>query len=100
MRPRHLLVPALALGGFGLVGAYLSRRNPERFDPVAECSQGHRYRSIWVPGGSLKSLRWFNRRFQWCPVGRHWSWTRRVDTGQLSPDEVRSATAVHDLRVA
>ncbi len=100
MRPRRLLGPMLVLAGFVLVGRYLSRRYPERFDPVVRCRQGHRYRSIWVAGGSLKALRWFNRRYQWCPVGRHWSWTHRVDVARLSADELRAANAVHDLRIA
>jgi hypothetical protein len=100
MRLRRFILPALALGGFGLVGRFLSQQNPERFDPVVECSEGHRYRSIWVPGGSLKALRWFNRRYQWCPVGRHWSWTRRADPDRLTADEIEAARAVHDLRVA
>jgi hypothetical protein len=99
VRPRRVLVPALALAGFAFVGRYLSRHDPQRFDPVVECSQGHRYRSIWVPGGSLKGLRWFRRRYQWCPVGRHWSWTRRLDGTQLTADELRAASAVHDLRI-
>jgi hypothetical protein len=93
-------MPVLSLAGFVLVGRYLSRRDPERFEPVVECSEDHRYRSIWVPFGSLKAVRWFGRRYQWCPVGRHWSWTRRVDADRLSEDELREANAVHDLRVA
>lgn len=100
MRRPRVLLSVLALTGFAVVGRYLARRFPERFDSVVECSQGHRYGSIWVPGGSLKALRWFTRRYQWCPVGHHWSWTRRVDTTQLSEDERRAANAVHDLRIA
>ena len=100
MQRPHLLLPALALGGFAVLGEVLRRQQPERFEPVVECAQGHRYRSVWLPGGSLKALRWFNRRYQRCPVGRHWSWTRRVDADRLSPDALRAANAVHDLRVA
>src|SRR4051812_13763777 len=100
MRARRVLLPVLSLAGFALVGHYLSRHSPERFDPVVECSRGHRYRSIWVPYGSLKAVRMFDRRLQWCPVGRHWSWTRRVDAARLSPDELSAANAVHDLRIA
>jgi hypothetical protein len=100
MRPPRLLLPVLSLAGFALLGQYLSRHNPQRFDPVVQCRQGHRYRSIWVPGGSLKAVRWFGRRYQWCPVGHHWSWTRRIAQGQLSADELVAANALHDLRVA
>lgn len=100
MRARRIVMPVVALAGFAFLGRYLGRRYPQRFDPVVECSQEHRYRSLWVPGGSLKAVRWFNRRFQWCPVGRHWSWTRRIDAGQLSEDQLSAANAVHDFRVA
>ena len=100
MRVRRLVLPAISLAGFAALGEYLGRRDPERFDPVVECKQGHRYRTIWIPGGSLKALRWFNRRYQWCPVGHHWSWVRRIDADRLSADERRAAYAVHDLRVA
>jgi hypothetical protein len=100
MRWRRLLLPLSVITGFQFLARYLSRRDPDRFDPVVQCGQGHRYRSIWVPGGSLKGLRWFGRRYQWCPVGHHWSWTRRVDAARLSADELSSANAVHDLRVA
>ena len=100
MRLRRLLLPVGALACFALLGRYLAQRDPAQFEPVVECSEGHRYRSIWVPGGSLKALRWFNRRYQWCPVGRHWSWTRRVNADRLTAAEVEAASAVHDLRVA
>ena len=100
VRVRRLLLPALALIAFQLVGEYLAREHPDRFDPVVECGAGHRYRSIWVPGGSLKAVRWFGRRWQRCPVGRHWSWTRRVDPDRLSPNDLQAASAMHDLRVA
>lgn len=100
MRRFRFLLPALVLAGFALLGEWLRREQPARFEPVVECSQGHRYRSIWVPGGSLKALRLFNRRFQRCPVGHHWSWTRRIDAALLSDEELESANAVHDLRVA
>jgi hypothetical protein len=100
MRLGRFLLPALDLTAFALIGQYLSRRDPQRFDPVVQCSQGHRYRSIWLPGGSLKAIRWFDRRYQWCPVGRHWSWTRRIDAERLSADELNTANTHHDLRVA
>jgi len=100
MRVRRLVLPVLAVAGFASLGEYLSRRDPERFDPLVECSRGHRYRTIWIPGGSLKALRWFNRRYQWCPVGHHWSWVRRIDPELLSVGERSAANAVHDLRIA
>jgi hypothetical protein len=100
MKRLRMLMPLVMLAGFAALGDWLWRRQPARFEPVVECSQGHHYRSIWVPGGSLKALRWFGRRYQWCPVGRHWSWTRRVDADLLAPSDLQAANAVHDLRVA
>ena len=100
MRLPRFLVPALTLVGFVALSEVLRRRRPQQFEPVVRCSRGHLYRSIWVPGGSLKAVRWFDRRFQWCPVGHHFSWTRRVDAGQLTAEELAAAAAVHDLRIA
>jgi hypothetical protein len=94
------MVTLTMLTGFAALGEWLRRRNPGRFEPVVRCDGGHLYRSIWIPWGSLKAVRWFGRRFQWCPVGRHWSWTRRVDGGALSVAEREQADAIHDLRIA
>ncbi|HVC31625.1 MAG TPA: hypothetical protein VND24_10595 [Steroidobacteraceae bacterium] len=70
-----------------------------RFDRIVRCERGHLYRTIWIPLGSLKAIRWFGRRLQWCPVGRHWSWTQRVNEQTLSPDERETADAHHDIRI-
>jgi hypothetical protein len=99
MRPSRLLVPGLAVAGFAVLGEYIGRNAPNRFTPVVRCSQGHLYRSVWIPGGSLKAVRWFKGRLQWCPIGRHWSWTRRVDASQISPNELAAASEVHVLRI-
>lgn len=100
MRLSRLVGPIMFMSGFAALGELLRRRNPERFEPVVRCRHGHIYRSVWVPGGSLKALRWFDTRLQWCPVGRHWSWTRRVPAAELSPAELAEANSVHGLRLA
>ena len=58
---------------------------------IVQCSEGHLFMTEWVPGVSLKSVRWFNKRFQRCPVGKHWSWVERVDAAALTDDERNAA---------
>ena len=38
---------------------------------VVRCRKGHLFTTIWVPGASLKSLRFGWWRFQHCPVAGH-----------------------------
>jgi len=57
MRPSRLLVPGFAVASFAVLGEYIGRNAPNRFTPVVRCSQGHLYRSVWIPGGSLKAVR-------------------------------------------
>ena len=40
---------------------------------LVRCRVGHVFRTIWIPGVSIKSLRLGWWRAQYCPVGRHWS---------------------------
>ena len=40
---------------------------------LVRCRSGHVFRTIWIPGVSVKSLRLGWWRAQYCPVGRHWS---------------------------
>ena len=42
--------------------------------------RGHLFTTIWIPGGSLKSLRFGWWRYQRCPVGHHWSVVTPVKT--------------------
>lgn len=97
---RIFVLLAAILVGFEVLGEALRRSNPGRFEPVVRCDEGHYYRSIWIPGGSLKAVRMGSRRYQRCPVGRHWSWARPVEQSELSEQERTAADAVHDLRIA
>jgi hypothetical protein len=45
---------------------------------LVRCRDGHLFRTIWVPGVSLKSIRLGWYRIQFCPVGRHWTVVKPV----------------------
>jgi hypothetical protein len=63
------------------------------------CASGHLFTTIWVPGVSLKSLRLGPRRYQRCPVGRHWTWVRPVRESSLSAEGLQAAHDHHDIRI-
>jgi hypothetical protein len=66
---------------------------------VVQCSKGHRFTTIWLPGASVKSLRLGPRRFQYCPVGHHWSLVRLVRESDLSARQLRAARGRRDVRI-
>lgn len=66
---------------------------------VVRCRQGHLYTTIWLPGGSLKSVRFGFWRFQRCPVGRHWSIVTPVREADLTEKETRTAREHRDIRI-
>ncbi len=68
-------------------------------DTVVRCRSGHVFTTIWVPGVSLKSIRLGMRRFQRCPVGRHWTLVTPVRDGELTDEEQHFAAEHHDLRI-
>ncbi len=68
-------------------------------DVVVRCRQGHLYTTIWLPGGSLKSIRFGLWRLQRCPVGRHWSIVTPVREADLTEPELRAAHEHRDIRL-
>ena len=64
---------------------------------IVRCRDGHLFTTIWVPSASVKALRLGWVRFQWCPVGRHWSFVTPVRDSELTPKEQRRARSRHDL---
>ena len=68
-------------------------------DTVVRCSAGHLFVTIWVPGASLKSIRLGMRRFQYCPVGRHWALVTPVKDSELTDEERAIASKRHDVRI-
>lgn len=66
---------------------------------VVRCRDDHLFTTLWIPGGSLKSLRFGWWRFQRCPVGKHWSIVTPVKTADLTEDENRIASENRDIRI-
>ena len=59
--------------------------------PAVRCSKGHLFRTTWIEGGSLKAIRLGPvRRFQRCPVGRHWALVRPVKEKDLTDADRRA----------
>lgn len=72
----------------------------ESFDTPVRCSAGHLFTTIWVPLGSLKAVRLGWKRYQYCPVGRHWAMVTPLDVDATpSPEDVANAALVHDVRI-
>jgi hypothetical protein len=66
---------------------------------IVRCSQGHLFTTLWIPGASVKSLRFLWWRVQRCPVGNHWSLVTPVREAELNDDERRLAHERHDVRL-
>jgi len=60
---------------------------------VVRCSKGHLFETTWVEGGSLKAVRLGPlKRYQRCPVGKHWAIVRPVKEDDLTDEERRTVT--------
>lgn len=66
---------------------------------IVRCQRGHLFSTIWIPGASLKSIRLGIYRFQFCPVGRHWSLVKPVKDSNLSDQEKEIAEINKDTSV-
>jgi hypothetical protein len=93
-----------ALGAFvamDVIGTIVARGLGYRVggNTIVRCRRGHLFTTIWIPGASLKSLRFGWWRFQRCPVGRHWSVVTPVRESSLSEKELRDAQTQRDVRL-
>ena len=61
---------------------------------VVRCRDGHLFTTLWIPGVKLKAVDLGLVRFQYCPVGKHWSLVAPVRDSDLS-DEDRQVAAQH-----
>jgi hypothetical protein len=66
---------------------------------VVRCHRGHLFTTLWVPGVSVKSLRFLWWRFQRCPVGNHWSIVTPVRESELTRGQMRVARKQRDSRL-
>jgi len=74
-------------------------KRPGTSDVVVRCAKDHLFTTMWVPGASFKSVRLGNKRYQHCPVGKHWSMVTPIPVDQLSNAERIEAARVHDIRI-
>ena len=97
---RRLVALGIGVGAF-LVETIGLRRRGYRLggNVVVRCRGGHLFTTLWIPLASVKAARLGLWRFQRCPVGRHWSIVTPVRESMLTPEELREAQAVHDVRV-
>jgi hypothetical protein len=100
-RPGRFRRAAIMAGSVFLLEAAALRIRSGRLggNVVVRCSRGHLFTTIWIPGGSLKSLRFGWWRYQRCPVGHHWSVVTPVKTVELTEQERRIASETRDVRV-
>ena len=66
---------------------------------VVRCRRGHLFTTLWIPGVSFKALRLGWVRFQWCPVGRHWTLVTPLRTAELTAEDERLGRSRHDLNL-
>jgi len=94
------LVLLVVIGSLVVVTLIARRRGyPLGGDAVVRCLKGHLFTTIWLPGGSLKAVRLGWWRFQWCPVGRHWTLVAPVRDSDLTDEERRFAEQHRDARI-
>jgi len=74
-RHRRRLRKLALTGGITLAEAIFLRRRSGRFAGrvTVRCRDGHIFKTLWIPGASLRSVRLGPWRYQRCPVGKHWS---------------------------
>lgn len=94
-RPFVLVVGALA------VGTVVARKLGYKIggETVVRCRQGHVFTTLWIPGVKLKAIDLGVARFQYCPVGHHWSLVVPVREDQLTPEDRQAAAEHHDIRI-
>jgi hypothetical protein len=98
---RSSLGPIAVVVALLLAGTLVARRRGYNIggNVVVRCRQGHLYTTLWIPGLKLKGLDFVVARFQYCPVGRHWSLAIPVRDADLTEEERRSARDQHDLPI-
>lgn len=100
-RGEHLRRNLLIAAAFILAELVVMRLRGVRLgaNVVVRCRQGHLFTTIWLPGGSLKSIRLGWWRIQRCPVGGHGSLVTPVKASELTEEERRIAAEHKDIRI-
>jgi len=61
---------------------------------VVRCSKGHLFTTLWIEGGSFTAVRLGPlKRYQRCPVGKHWAVVRPIKEADLTDEDRRIAAA-------
>jgi hypothetical protein len=101
LRRRRKKRVALAVGAAYALGTVVARWRgyPMGGRVIVRCRDGHLFRTVWVPGASVKALRLGWWRFQRCPVGDHWTLVRPVKESTLSAEERAVAAELKDIAI-
>jgi hypothetical protein len=99
-RKRRLAVLASVVIAYG-AGTVIATRQGYSFgkNSVVRCRRGHLFATVWIPGASVKAVRFGFWRLQWCPVGRHMALVHPVKAASLTDTERSFALAHHDVPV-
>ncbi|MEV4512612.1 hypothetical protein AB0K00_27035 [Dactylosporangium sp. NPDC049525] len=65
-------------------------------DVIVRCRDGHLFMTTWIPAVSFKAIRLGLLRFQYCPVGGHFTAVRLMRDEDLTLAERREAGRHHD----
>ncbi|GAA1987197.1 hypothetical protein [Catenulispora subtropica] len=99
-RKRVLLTTALVLAAIAAETVVMRRRGyGVGLKTIVRCRDGHLFTTIWIPGASLKSLRFGIVRLQYCPVGRHFTTVRPLKDDELTEKTRSIAGLVHDVPI-
>jgi hypothetical protein len=97
--PKPLLPAIVAVLAVATVAARRRGYSGLGGNTIVRCSKGHLFTTIWIPGASVKSVRLGPKRFQRCPVGRHWALVTPVKDTELTSDERQAASVRRDIRI-
>jgi hypothetical protein len=97
---RRLAISAAVVAGY-VAGTVIATRQGYAFgkNTLVRCRRGHLFTTVWIPGGSVKALRFGFWRLQWCPVGRHVDLVHPVKGADLTDAEREFALAHHDTPI-
>ena len=92
------LVPLIVVAGL-IAATIVARRRGYGVggtEVVVRCMDGHLFTTIWIPGASLKALRFGPLRLQRCPIGDHLTFVTPVKESDLTCAERSFAHQHHD----